>query len=86
VFEAEHAAERKIQGDEISLKPETRLRVRSPLPGRILILKDGVVWSDETGIASKEVAITERGVYRVEVYLPQLGNLPWILSNPVYVR
>ena len=75
-----------IQGDEISLKPETRLRVQNPVPGRIVILKDGVVWSDESGIANKEVVITERGVYRAEVYLPQLGNLLWILSNPVYVR
>ena len=65
---------------------DTRLRVRSPVPGRIVIFKDGVVLVDETGIADKEVAVTERGVYRAEVYLPQLGNLPWIISNPVYVR
>jgi hypothetical protein len=50
-----------------------------------VILKDGTVWVDETGNA-KEVAVTERGVYRVEVYLPQVGNLPWIISNPIYVR
>ena len=33
--------------------------------------------------------LTERGVYRVEVYLPQLGaagQQPWIISNPIYVR
>ena len=83
VFEAENG---KLQGDEISLDPETRLRVRSPVPGRIVILKDGVIWTDDSGIATKEVAITERGVYRAEVYLPQLGNLPWIISNPIYVR
>ena len=82
VFEAENG---KIQGDEISLDAGTRLRVRSPVPGRIVILKDGTVWVDETGNA-KEIAVTERGVYRVEVYLPQVGNLPWIISNPVYVR
>lgn len=86
VFEAENAGERKIQGDEISLTGETRLRVRSPVPGRLVIFKDGAVWVDESGILSKEVGITERGVYRAEVYLPQLGNLPWIISNPVYVR
>jgi len=87
VFEAENAGERKIQGDDISLKAETRLRVRSPVPGRIVIFKDGVVWIDESGIASKEIAITERGVYRAEIYLPQLGlTAPWIISNPVYVR
>src|SRR5215213_1509741 len=86
VFEAENAEERKIQGDEISLKAETRLRVRTPVPVRIVIFKDGAVWVDESGIDGKDVAITERGVYRVEVYLPQLGNLPLIISNPVYVR
>jgi len=57
--------------------------VRSPVPGRIVILKDGAVWSDESGITSKEAAITERGVYRAEIYLE---NLPWIISNPIYVR
>lgn len=83
VFETEDG---KIQGDEISLKPETRLRVRSPVPGRIVIFKDGVIWTDETGIATKEIPLTQPGVYRTEIYLPQLGNLPWILSNPIYVR
>jgi hypothetical protein len=83
VFEEENG---KIQGDEISLGAGTRLRVQSAVPGRIVILKDGAVWVDESGIARKEVAITERGVYRAEIYLPQVGSLPWILSNPVYVR
>jgi hypothetical protein len=73
----------KIQGDEITLDAGTRLRVQSPVPGRIVVLKDGVIWTDDSGIASKEVAITDRGVYRAEVYF---GNLPWIISNPVYVR
>ena len=89
-FEAENTEGRKIQGDEILLKPETRLRVRSPVPSRILIFKDGTVFLDESGITNKEVTITELGVYRVEIYLPQLGNLvttdPWIISNPIYVR
>ena len=83
VFEAENG---KIQGDEISLAAGTRLRVRSPVPTRIVIFKDGAAWIDESGITLKEIAVTERGVYRAEIYLPQLGNLPWIISNPVYVR
>jgi len=86
VFEAENAGERKIQGDQISLTAATHLRVRSPVPARITIFKDGVAFVDESGVASKEVAVTERGVYRAEIYLPQVGNLPWILSNPIYVR
>ena len=82
VFEAENG---KIQGDEVSLDATTRLRVHTPVPGRIVILKDGAVWVDESGIASKEVAISERGIYRVEIY--ELGlAAPWIISNPIYVR
>ena len=89
-FEAENGGGRKIQGDEIQLNSETHLRARSPVSGRIVIFKDGAVFSDDSGISSKDVAVTERGVYRAEVYLPQLGSLvdrqPWIISNPVYVR
>jgi hypothetical protein len=75
----------KIQGDEVPLQADTRLRVRSPVPGRIVILKDGAILVDESGIASKEIAVTERGVYRAEVYVLGL-TAPWIISNPIYVR
>lgn len=75
-----------IQGDEISLSGATPLRIQVPVASRIVIYKDGAVFLDESGITSKEVAVTERGVYRVEVYLPQLGNKLWIISNPIYVR
>jgi hypothetical protein len=89
-FEAENAGERKIQGDEISLANDTKLRVRTPVAGRIVVFKNGSVFLDENGISSKELAVTERGVYRVEVYMPQLGSLvtrtPWIISNPIYVK
>jgi hypothetical protein len=83
VFEAGNG---KIQGDEVSLAADTRLRVRSPVPARIVIFKDGAILVDKSGNIAKEIAVTERGVYRTEIYLPQLGNLPWIISNPVYVR
>jgi len=76
----------KIEGDEIQLSGETRLHVRSSVAARIVIFKNGSVFSDDSGITSKDVVITERGVYRSEVYLPQLGNQLWILSNPIYVR
>jgi hypothetical protein len=79
VFEADG----QIQGDEISLNASTRLRVRSPVPARIVIFKDGAVLVDESGVSSKEISITDRGIYRTEILL---GNLPWIISNPIYVR
>ena len=89
-FTAENALERKIQGDEISLNAQTRLRVQSPVAGRIVILKDGDVLVDESGISGKDLPIIDKGVYRSEIYLPQLGSLvskqPWIISNPIYVR
>lgn len=83
-------SETRIQGDEIALSPNTRLKIRTPIYSRVLLFKDGNVFADESGVTSKEFPITERGVYRVEVYLPQLGKLvanqPWIISNPIYVR
>jgi len=76
----------KIQGDEIPLQGAIPLKVQTPVASRIVIYKNGAVFLDESGVSSKEVTITERGIYRAEVYLPQLGNRLWILSNPVYVR
>ncbi len=89
-FNAVNGAERKIQGDEITLAPGLKLTASTPVPSRIVLLKDGRVVQDETGSSSKEYAVTEKGSYRVEVYLPQLpkpaGEQPWIISNPIYVR
>jgi len=86
VFEGVNSLEHTIQGGEISLQPDTRLQVRSPVSGRIVIFKDGQILVAQSG-ASVELPLIERGVYRVEVYLPQLGlAAPWIISNPVYVR
>ena len=83
-------AENKIQGDEIQLQGETRLRVHTPVASRILLFKDGSVIRNESGVTTKEFPVTERGVYRVEIYLPQIeqiiGEKPWIISNPIYVR
>jgi hypothetical protein len=90
VFEAETPSGLRIQGDEILLNGEIRMRVRTPVPGRIVIFRDGAVFQEECGISSKDIVVTERGIYRVEVYLPQLGSIgaekPWIISNPIYVR
>lgn len=89
-FEAFSPRTNVIQGDEIPLENETRLRVTVPVPSRVLLLKNGEPVLDESGLMNRELAITERGVYRVEIYLPQLGmpvaEQPWIISNPIYVR
>lgn len=89
-FSAANGAERKIQGDEIQLQPQTALEIQTPVPARLVVLKDGNVILDESGQNSREIPVRERGVYRLEVYLPQLGKpvgeQPWIISNPIYVR
>ena len=76
----------RIQGDEITLGTDTRLKVTTPAPGRIVLFRDGSQVAEEVGVASKEFPVSERGVYRVEVYLPQVSSGPWIISNPIYVR
>lgn len=88
-FTAQSAGEQRIQGDEIKLSADTRLKVRTPVSSQIKLFKDGNVVLDETGVTSKDFPVTERGRYRVEVYLPQLGKLaagkPWVISNSIWV-
>ena len=49
---------------------------------RFSLLKDGAVLA--TGNGALEAPATGSGVYRVEVALPG-WDVPWILSNPIYV-
>lgn len=89
-FTAENSQGLKIMGDEIELLEGVRLTVETPVKSRVLLIRDGQVVRDADGTSKKEFQVAERGVYRVEVYLTQLGSLvkdkPWIISNPIYVR
>jgi hypothetical protein len=89
-FTGSDANESRIQGDEITLESEVRLYVTAPISSRIVLLRDGNAIQSESGVTRKEFIVTERGSYRVELYLPQLpgsaGEQPWILSNPIYVK
>jgi hypothetical protein len=89
-FTASDSDETRMMGDEIKLENEVRLSVKLLVQGRIVLLKDGTVVHDDSGLSTKDYAVTEKGSYRVEVYLPQLpkpaGEQPWIISNPIYVR
>jgi hypothetical protein len=79
----------KSQGDEIALAGGVRLRVVAPVETRIVVVKDGREFGERVG-REAEWQAAERGVYRVECYLPQLpaplDAKPWIISNPIYVR
>lgn len=89
-FSAHDGDEARMMGDEIKLENEVRLSVRLPVQGRIVLLKDGSVIHDDAGMSTKDYTVSEKGSYRVEIYLPQLpqpaGEQPWIISNPIYVR
>src|SRR6266536_1500413 len=89
-FTAKNSVDRRIQGDEIALVNEVHLSVSLPIPATIVLFKDGKSIQEESGTSKKEFVVDERGTYRVEAYLPQLGHSvseqPWIISNPIYVR
>ncbi|MGI8918973.1 MAG: hypothetical protein ACR2H6_10255 [Pyrinomonadaceae bacterium] len=89
-FTASSGGEVRLQGDELQLQGEARFNVSVPLQSRIILLKNGARIRDEYGKTNAEFLVTEPGVYRCEVYLPQLphpvSKEPWIISNPIYVR
>lgn len=89
-YTATNGTEFKLQGDEIKFAGELKLTVKTPVPSRVVLLKDGVVVGDDSVLQMKGYPVTQTGVYRVEVYLPQLPwpvkDQPWIISNPIYVR
>ncbi|HEX8847478.1 MAG TPA: hypothetical protein VF791_22735 [Pyrinomonadaceae bacterium] len=89
-FTAETSKGKRIMGDDVEFEDGIRLAVTTPVRARVLLIKDGQAIKDEDGTSRKEYTVTERGIYRVEVYLTQLGTLvkdkPWIISNPIYIR
>jgi hypothetical protein len=73
-------------GDERPWTPGTTLRVRSTLPARIRLMRDGREVAVGDGHEFHHEA-KEPGVYRVELWLELGGELrPWLYSNPVYLR
>lgn len=79
----------KIVGDDTSLATNSKLRAKSPLPARFVLLKDGIPSAAASGL-SAEFPINTGGVYRIEAYLdslpPPATGKPWVISNPIYVR
>lgn len=65
-------------------------RVETPYESRIVVFRDGELFGQRSNETSFEFPASHFGAYRVEVYLDQLGppfdKMPWIISNPIYVR
>jgi hypothetical protein len=80
----------KIMGDEVTLAEMPSLKVAVPQKARIVLFKDGSRIHEAPDAKETIFQPKERGAYRVEVFLDSLGKpftrLPWIISNPIYVR
>ena len=77
-------------GGNVVARPGLGLRASSPQNARFVFFRDGVKFF-ESDLATQSAADgSAPGAYRVEVYRDDLGppfdKMPWIISNPIYVR
>jgi hypothetical protein len=72
------------------LPPYLIMKATSPATGRFVLFRDGGVFHQSELTTEFALQVPTPGVYRVEVYLDQLGppfdKMPWIISNPIYLR
>lgn len=88
-FYAENTDGACFIGTDSEAEKGSVLRVASPLPARIVILKDGHRVFESEIARSAQFEAEEPGAYRVEAYLDSLGapfdEMPWVITNPIYV-
>ncbi len=83
-FYAQHGDERVMMGDEVELAQGVALRTELHDPAeRIVLLANGVEVASVENATQLEFAPKVPAAYRIEAYRE---GLPWIYSNPVYVR
>ncbi len=90
VFATETSKGRYFMGDEVPSADGVKLKISSPNVARYIVFLNGQRMNETADVSELEVNIYESGTYRVEVYLDSLGppfdKMPWIISNPIYVR
>ena len=75
-----------LMGDEVELKGDEKLFIKSPSKSLIKIIYNGKCIYQKIG---REVVYEklDKGFYRVEIYRFHMFNYkPWIFSNPIYVK
>lgn len=93
-FEAINGDRASIQGDDVPFSNGITLKASlgQPLAARFVVYRNGemVLSSPDPYEDSFDFPVKESGEYRVEVYRDSLGppfdKMPWIISNPIYVR
>jgi hypothetical protein len=89
-FSASSGSQRADMGDVLPMNGPLAFHVRTNAPpdASISLMRDGQMVA--TAAAPElEYHSTEMGVYRVEIQVPGAPGqppIPWVLSNPVYVR
>lgn len=74
-------------GDEVSGSGGVTLQIRLPLATECRLIHNGNLIKTWDKRQTCTHITSETGAYRVEVYLPYLGEKRgWIFSNPIYVR
>lgn len=89
-FEAELRGSRATAGDTLDEGGAASFHVRSngPQDAQIVLLKDGNIVAQGSGSTLEHMS-ADPGVYRVEIQLanaPGRPPIPWIVSNPIYIR
>ncbi len=90
-FSASNGQDSRIMGEELSfVENQTELKIASPQQARFVVVKNGEVLQSSEGKSELSLKVLEKGTYRVEVYLDSLGEqfmqMPWIISNPIYIN
>jgi hypothetical protein len=86
LFTLSEGSHRIIMGDERVFRYGQVLTAQLPVPGLIVLMKDGQEY--RRCLCSRySVPLEGPGVYRTEVFLKiQNRWRPWIFSNPIYIR
>ncbi len=88
VFEAATSDGRRQMGEDAAVGAE--LRAAAPAAGRFVFIQNGQRVHEAAGVSEASFTPTGPGPVRVEIYLDGLGEpfgrMPWIMSNPIYIR
>ncbi len=84
-FTAASGKRQVIMGDSLVLQEPANMRISSPQPARLRLLKDGRLATETKG-QRLTWQTDEPGVYRVEAYRRFWGwQRGWVFTNPIYV-
>jgi hypothetical protein len=72
-------------GDDLRFSLAATLQVHSPHPGRIRVLRDGILEREWATARNAVLTISQPGAYRAEVHV-RIGSRTrrWVYSNPIF--